>query len=127
MPQLARAGLNARVLAKMIAAALMNFGDPRCHALRCVGKFHTSGPDAFDKHEPGDAFWKGAGVKHRNGAAHGVADEFKARRAERLDDAIEIEDVVGKMIIPARADPAAVAMAAAVRRNDPERLLGFIL
>ena len=37
--------------------------------------------------------------------------------------AVEIEDVIGKMIIAASADPTAVAMAAAVRRDDPQRLL----
>jgi hypothetical protein len=36
-----------------------------------------------------------------------------------MDDAVEIVEIVGKMIIAAGADPIAVAVAAAVGRDDP--------
>ena len=41
--------------------------------------------------------------------------------AESLDHAIEIENVIGKMVIAAGAHPAAIAMAAAVGSDDPQR------
>ena len=49
-----------------------------------------------------------------------MANERKAVEAVRSHDTIEIEHIIGKMIITAGADPAAVAVTAAIRSNHPE-------
>src|SRR5262249_23477308 len=44
-----------------------------------------------------------------------------------LNDAVKIEDTVRKMVIAAATYPAAIAVATAVRRNDPEVPVSFVL
>src|SRR5262245_9057396 len=46
LTELARARLDAAVLAKMAATALAHFCDPLCHSLSRVGKAHTDGTNA---------------------------------------------------------------------------------
>jgi len=43
------AGLDARILTKMTAAALAHFGDPLRHAHRRIGVSHAGRADAFDQ------------------------------------------------------------------------------
>ena len=111
----------------MLSPALVDFSDPPFHAHRSIGKIHPDGTDAFDKNKFGYAFGKRPGIEQRDGSAHGVADEFDRLSSECVNHAIEIEDVIGKMIITAGADPAAIAVTAAVRRDDPKRLVGVSL
>ena len=100
----------------------MNFGDPTAHAHRRVGKFHARRADAFDQDELLDALRKGPGIEPRNSAAHGMTDELELPCAEGSDDAVQIKNIIGKMIIAAGADPTAVAVTSAVRCDDPQRL-----
>ena len=51
LPQLASAGFDAGVFAKMTAAAFVHLIDPRFHSGRRIGKTHTDGANAFDQHE----------------------------------------------------------------------------
>src|SRR5512132_3132181 len=99
----------------------MDLADPLCHARRRIGKSHRRRADTFDQHEPADFFGISAGVEKRYRSSHRVADEFATRAAERTDDAIEIENIIGEMIVAAVANPPALAMAAAIRRDDPKR------
>ena len=114
------------ILTEMIAAAIAKFCNPFFHTHRRVGKTHTFGADAFDQHELLYFFWKGAGIEKRDRAAHGVTDEFEPLHPQRADHAIQIQNVIGKMIITPRADPAAVAVSTAVRRDNPQRLVDLI-
>src|SRR5262249_17897741 len=68
-----------------------------------------------------------AAVYERDRAAHRMADEREAVEPQCLDQRIQIPDIVGKVIIAAGADPAAVAVAAAVGRDDAPRRRVVIL
>src|SRR5215470_12028163 len=98
----------------MIAAAIVNFCNPFLHAHWRVGKIHAFRADAFDQYEPPDFFWKGAGIEKRDRAAHGVSHEFELLHAQCADHAIQIENVIGKMIVTSGTHPATVAVATAV-------------
>ncbi len=111
----------------MLSPPLINFGNPFFHPGWSVGESHAGRPDALDKHEASHPLWKRSRVEKRYRAAHGVADELHCLDPQPLDNAIEIQDIVGKMIITAGTDPAAVAVAAAVGRDDPERLFDQFL
>ena len=51
-----------------------------------------------------------------------MTDQIEARDTHRRDHAIKILDVIREMIIAAGPHPAAIAVAPAVRRDDPRRL-----
>src|SRR2546426_6251646 len=121
LPQLVGARLDARVHAKVAAPAFAHFGDPLFHSQRRVGKIHARRSKAFDEDELTHALWKSSGIEKGNGSAHRVADELKLRYTEGSNHAFEIEDVIGKMIVAAGADPPTIAMAAAVGGDDPSR------
>src|SRR4029077_6407423 len=106
----------------MLSPPLINFGNPFFHPGRSVGESHAGRPDAFDKHEASHPLWKRSRIEKRYRAAHGVADELHCFVPQPRENRNEIKEMVGKIIITAGADPAAVAVAAAVGRNDPERL-----
>jgi hypothetical protein len=111
----------------MLSPSLVEFGDPLFHAHRSIGKIHARGADPFDKNELRYAFGKCSGIEQRDSATHRVADELDRLSSESLNHVIEVKDVIGKMIVTAGADPAAVAVTAAVRRNDPEPLIDLFL
>lgn len=117
--QLPGACVHSAVFAKMVSPPLMQFRNPFLHSQWRVGKIHSYRADAFDQYEPAHATGKRAGVQKGNRAAHGVSDERETIHAKSSDDAIEIEDVVRKVIITAGADPTAVSVAAAIRRDYP--------
>src|SRR5690349_2974408 len=106
----------------MAAPTLAYFNDPLRHTHRRLGVSYAGRADAFDQSQLGHTLGECPGVKQGDGSAHGVTDETNARGAACAHNAIEIVNIVGKMIVTASADPAAVAVAAAVRRDDPWKI-----
>jgi hypothetical protein len=49
-----------------------------------------------------------------------MADEFHLLYPKMSDEVIEIQHVIGEVVVPAGANPTAVAMAAAIGRNNPK-------
>src|SRR5262249_45498448 len=115
------------ILAEMIAATIVKLPNPFLHTHGRILKLTAAGPDAFEQREMLPFLRKGAGVEKRDRAAHGMADKLAPLHAQRADHTIEIENIVRKVVITASAHPAAIAMATAVRRDNPERLVGLIL
>src|SRR6266542_1832988 len=113
--------------AKVMAPAFAHFGDPLFHSQRRVGKIHARWPNAFDEDELTHALWKRSGIEKGNGSAHQVADELKLRYTEGSNHAFEIEDVIGKMIVAAGADPPTIALTATVGSDDPSRFSQLFL
>ena len=125
--QLPRSGFDARIFSEMISSALVEFAQPLLHSHRSIGEFHSHGPDAFNQHKPGNPGGNRSAKKKRDRAAHRMADQANRIAVACANKCIEIADVIGEMIIAAGADPAAFAMAAAIRRYDPERNRRFLL
>src|SRR5215475_12162397 len=111
----------------MVAATIVKIRNPFLHTDRRIRKIHAYGTDAFDQHELLHFLRKGTGIEKRNRAAHGMADELEPLHAQRADHAIQIGNIVREVVITAGAHPVAIAVATAVRRDNPKRLVGLIL
>src|SRR5262249_14954062 len=59
--------------------------------------------------------------------AHRMTDEFDRLCTEFLNYKIKVTDVIGEMVISTGSNPTAVAVTAAIRSDDPERLRGLFL
>ncbi len=125
--ELPGACLDSGILTEMISAAIVKLCNPFFHTHRGVRKIHAQGTDAFDQHELLHFFWKGAGIEKRDRAAHGVTHEFEPLDSKRADHAIQIENVIGEMVITPRTHPATVAVSTTVRRDNPQSLFNLIL
>src|ERR1044071_10211214 len=97
----------------MSTAALVQLGNPFFHSVGSIRKSHPHRSDTFNQHQLCYPLGKCARVEKRDRPTHGMANERKAVDTVRLNDAIEIEDIIGKMVVTARTEPAAVALAAA--------------